>query len=82
MAQEIDFHEGRYEDTIIHTLSVQSLELLERLAKVGIYSESSAEVGARFVDKGLQEFVERPQFGQRATEDDQGGDLVQGNFLK
>ncbi len=59
MAQKIDCNDGRYENTINHALSVQSLNLLERLAKLGIYGESSAEVGARLVDKALQEFVQR-----------------------
>lgn len=83
MAPKIDFHDGRYEETINHCLSVQSLDLLEHLAKLGIYGESSGEVGARLVDKALQEFVERPQFAQRATEDlppITPGDLIQGGF--
>ena len=85
MAPKIDFHDGRYEETINHALSVQSLDLLERLAKLGIYGESSAEVGARFVDKALQEFVERPQFAQRETEEMPPitpGDLIRGDFEK
>lgn len=85
MARKIDFHDGQYEDTINHALSVQSLDLLERLAKLGIYGESSAEVGARFVDKALQEFVERPQFALRETEDlppITPGDVIQGGFQK
>ena len=85
MAPKIDFHDGRYEDTINYALSVQSLDLLERLAKLGIYGESSAEVGARFVDRALQEFVERPQFSQPEIEDlppITPGDLIQGGFQK
>lgn len=83
MSPKIDFHDGRYEETINHSLSVQSLDLLERLAKLGIYGESSGEVGARFVDKALQEFVEHPQFAHRETDDVPPitpGDLIQGGF--
>ncbi len=83
MAPRIDFHDSRYEETINYSLSVQSIDLLESIAKLGIYGESSGEVGARFVDKALQEFVERPQFPQRATEDlppITPGDLIQGGF--
>jgi hypothetical protein len=85
MAPKIDFHDGRYEETINYCLSDQSLELLERLAELGIYGESSGEVGARFVDKALQDFVERPQFPQRRIEDIPPitpGDLIQGDFQK
>jgi hypothetical protein len=85
MAPKIDFHDGRFEGTINHALSVQSLDLLEKLAKLGIYGESSAEVGARLVDKSLQEFVHRPQFAQRESEDlppITPGDLIQGDFQK
>lgn len=59
---KIDFHEGRYEETINYSLSTQSLYLLDRLAALEIYGESSAEVGARFVDQALKEFIERPHF--------------------
>jgi len=60
---KIDFHgDGRYEETINHSLSNQSLYLLDRLAELEIYGETSAEVGARFVDQALSEFVERPRF--------------------
>jgi hypothetical protein len=59
---KIDFHDGRYEETINDSLSTQSLYLLDRLAELEIYGETSAEVGARFVDEGLKEFVERPRF--------------------
>lgn len=59
---EVDFHDGKYEGTISDRLSTQSLYLLDRLAELEIYGESSGEVGARLVDLALQEFVERPRF--------------------
>ncbi len=43
------------------TVSVQSEQLLEKLAQQGIYGRNSAEVAGRFVDKALQEFVEPPK---------------------
>ena len=55
----LDFHDVQYEDTINYALSRRSLELLAQLAEFGIYGESAAEVGARFVDQALQEFVQR-----------------------
>jgi hypothetical protein len=60
---EIDFHSGGYEGTINDSLSTQSLYLLDRIAELEIYGESSGEVGARLVDLALQGFVERPRFG-------------------
>ena len=59
---KIDFHDGRYAKTINDSLSPQSLYLLDRLAELEIYGETSAEVGGRFVDQALTEFVERPRF--------------------
>jgi hypothetical protein len=59
---EIDFHDGRFEETINYSLSNQSLCLLDRIAELGIYGETSGEVGARFVDLALQGLVERPHF--------------------
>jgi len=64
---EIDYHEGKYEGTINHDLSTQSLYLLDRLAELEIYGESSAEVGARFVDQALKEVVKRPHFAINRT---------------
>ena len=55
-------HRGDYEETINHSLSGQSLYLLDQLAKLEIYGETTGEVGARFVDLALQGFVERPRF--------------------
>src|SRR5215203_3455662 len=54
----VDFHEHEYEDTINYALSKRSLNLLDELAELGIYGESPAQVGARFVDQALKEFVE------------------------
>jgi hypothetical protein len=65
----IDFHEHEYEDTINYALSKRSLDLLERLAEFGIYGESSAEVGARFVDQALKEFVEHNKEPQMPSEE-------------
>lgn len=66
---KIDFHgDGKYEDTINQSLSNQSLYLLDRLAELEIYGETPAEVGARFVDQALEEFVERPRFVINRTE--------------
>lgn len=59
---KVDSHDGRYEGTINDSLSTQSLYLLDRLAELEIYGETSAEVGGRFVDEALKEFVERPRF--------------------
>jgi hypothetical protein len=43
------------------TLSKQSVDLLKELATRGIYGRSSAEVGGRFIDQSLQQFVEPPR---------------------
>ncbi len=63
-----DFYDGKYEETINYSLSTQSLYLLDRLAELEIYGETPAEVGARFVDQALKEFVERPRFVINRTE--------------
>lgn len=65
---KIDFHDGRYAETINDSLSTQSLYLLDRLAELEIYGETSAEVGGRFVDQALKEFVEPPRFVLNRTE--------------
>jgi hypothetical protein len=39
---KIDFHLGKYEETINYRLSNQSLYLLDRLAELEIYGEKSA----------------------------------------
>jgi hypothetical protein len=65
---KIDFHDGRYEETINDSLSTQSLYLLDRLAELELYGETSAGVGGRFVDQALREFVEHPRFVVKRTE--------------
>jgi hypothetical protein len=40
------------------TLSEQSVELLEEIARRGIYGRNPAEVAGRFVDQELVRFVE------------------------
>jgi hypothetical protein len=47
--------------TITVTVSVQSGQLLDQLAQRGIYGRNPAEVAGRFVDKALQEFLDRPR---------------------
>jgi len=42
-------------------LSQQSKDLLEELARRGIYGRNEAEVAGRFIDNALQEFVETPK---------------------
>jgi len=42
------------------TLSVQSIGLLRSLAKRGIYGRTPAEVGGRFIEQALQQFVQPP----------------------
>ncbi len=46
--------------TLRVTLSIQSIELLDSLAKLGLYGRNGAEVAGRFVDKRLREFTEKP----------------------
>ncbi len=47
--------------TIRVTVSAQSEELLEQLARRGVYGRSTAEVAGRFVDEALHQFVEQPK---------------------
>jgi hypothetical protein len=47
--------------TVRVTLSQQSKDLLEELARRGIYGRNEAEVAGRFIDNALQEFVETPK---------------------
>jgi hypothetical protein len=45
------------------TISEQSVEILERLAKVGPYGRNAGEVGGRLLEQVLaQRFIERPRF--------------------
>lgn len=55
---ERDFHSSEYEYSINHWLSRRSLVLLEELAELGIYGDSAAEVGARFIDQALKQFAQ------------------------
>ncbi len=43
------------------TVSRQSLELLEQLARQGVYGRSSAEVAGRFIDEALHRFIDQPK---------------------
>jgi hypothetical protein len=42
-------------------LAAQSVDLLQQLAKRGIYGRSPAEVGGRFIERALEQFVEHPK---------------------
>jgi hypothetical protein len=43
------------------TLSKQSVDILKELATRGIYGRTSSEVGGRFIEQALQQFVETPK---------------------
>jgi hypothetical protein len=43
------------------TLSEQSVSLLRELATHGIYGRTPAEVGGRFIEQALHQFVETPK---------------------
>jgi hypothetical protein len=43
------------------TLATQSVDLLKELATRGIYGRTPAEVGGRFIEQVLQQFVEAPK---------------------
>jgi hypothetical protein len=43
------------------TLAQQSVDLIEELAKRGIYGRTPAEVGGRFIEQALQQFVDTPK---------------------
>jgi len=43
------------------TLSEQSVEMLRELATRGIYGRTPSEVGGRFIEQALQQFVETPK---------------------
>ncbi len=42
-------------------MAVQSIAMLKELATRGIYGRSPAEVGGRFIEQVLQQFVEAPK---------------------
>ena len=46
-------------------MSTQALELLEQLARLGIYGNTVDEVARRFIDQGLERFVITPLLPQR-----------------
>ena len=48
-------------DSVPITLSLESIRLLDELAKNGIWGRNRAEVAARFVDRALEGFVEQPK---------------------
>jgi hypothetical protein len=43
------------------TLAVQSVKMLQQLATRGIYGRTPAEVGGRFIEQALQQFVKPPR---------------------
>lgn len=43
------------------TLSGQSVDMLKELATRGIYGRTAPEVGGRFIELALQQFVETPK---------------------
>ena len=43
------------------TLSAQSINLLRQLATRGLYGRTPAEVGGRFIEQALQQFVQPPR---------------------
>lgn len=43
------------------TLSLESIRLLDEIAKNGIWGRNRPEVAARFVDRALEAFVEQPK---------------------
>ncbi len=51
------------------TLSRQSHNVLEKLARQGIFGRNAAEVAARFVDQALQSFVDIEKTKVSLTED-------------
>jgi len=53
--------------TVRITLSTESVRLLEELAVKGVYGRNAAEVAARFVDKALENFFEKPNLTLRKS---------------
>jgi hypothetical protein len=43
------------------TVSTASARLLDQIAKNGIWGKNRSEVAGRFVDRALEEFVEKPK---------------------
>ncbi len=49
------------------TLAKQSVDMIEELAKRGIYGRTPAEVGGRFIEQALQQFAEQPKLVPKRT---------------
>ena len=49
------------------TLARQSIDLIEELARRGIYGRTPAEVGGRFIEQALQQFVDAPKMVPKRT---------------
>jgi len=49
------------------TLAKQSVDMIEELAKRGIYGRTPAEVGGRFIEQALQQFVDPPKLRPKRT---------------
>jgi hypothetical protein len=47
------------------TLATQSIELIKELATRGIYGRTPAEVGGRFIEQALKQFVDHPKLVPR-----------------
>ena len=48
-------------------MAKQSVDMIEELAKRGIYGRTPAEVGGRFIEQALQQFVEPPKLVPKRT---------------
>ena len=48
-------------DSLSITLSRESIQLLDQIARNGIWGRNRADVAARFVDRALEDFVEQPK---------------------
>jgi hypothetical protein len=49
------------------TLAKQSVDMIEELARRGIYGRTPAEVGGRFIEQALQQFVDTPKLVPKRT---------------
>lgn len=66
--------EVKINDVLLMPISGQSRNFLERLSLKGIYGRTPAEVAARFVDEGIQRFVEKPIYCAHTSEKKNNGD--------
>ena len=55
-------------------LAPQSVTLLQRLARRGMYGRSPAEVGGRLIEQGLHQFIEVPKFNLTDLEETEAPD--------